>query len=129
MNKTRAIAILASAISMTGLIIGLLAILNIVPIKYVWGGKLTSRNELLAMEAVTFGVNLLIIWTVGMRAGYFPQLIKMKFLRIIMAILAITMIANTLGNIVAATIIEKFLAIPTFVGALCFIYLFRIDRK
>jgi hypothetical protein len=129
MNKARAVAFLASVISLTGLIIGMLALINVVPITYVWGGRLTDRNELIIMEMLTFGVNLFIIWTVGMRVGYFRQVITTKMLRIIMAFLTATMLANTIGNLVAATTIEKFLAIPTFVGALCFLYLFRINPQ
>jgi hypothetical protein len=125
MKSKTYVAILGSLLSTIGFVIGILSLLSVVPLNYVWGGRLTTKSQLIPMEAITLLVNAFIIWAIGMRAGYFSAKLKQSTLRIVMLLLGFVMTLNTLGNLVAKTNTEKFLAIPTLIGAVCFFYLFR----
>jgi len=108
-----------------GLILGLLAIFDIVSSKYVWGGRATDHNQLIILETVTFIVNGLILWLIAMRVNFAKQKISTKTLNILFIILSIMMALNTIGNIFAKTSAEKFMAIPTLIGAIGFYVLAR----
>jgi hypothetical protein len=129
MNRLKIVAYLVSILSISGFVIGILALLDIVPLKYVWGGRLTDKSQLIPMEVITLVVNAFIIWVVGMRAGYFQPKFTQSVLRIVMLVLAVIMALNTLGNLVAKTNTEKYFAILTFISTLCFIYLYRVKPQ
>ena len=127
MNK-HTIAIVAyvvSAMSMIGLVVGALALAEIIPMRYVWGGRIESRSQLITMETVTLLVNAVIVWLVGMQAGYIRPRLSGKILRAVMLVLSIMMSLNTFGNIAAKTNAEKLFALPTLVGAVGFWVLYK----
>lgn len=126
-HKLRGIGYIVSAMSMVGLVVGALAITETIPMRYVWGGRLESRSQLILMEAVTLLVNATIVWFVGMRAGYMRQKISQHKLKIAMLLLSVMMLLNTIGNIAAKTNTEKLFAIPTLLSAIGFWLLYRND--
>ena len=125
MLSDKAVGISLSIISCTGLAMGLLAVLSVIPSKYVWGGRVTDYGQLIALELVTLIINCIIIWVIGMRTGLFRSRVSTHVLRVVLTVLMVIMLLNTLGNLAAKTVVEKTMAIPTFVSALGFMLLLR----
>jgi len=121
----KALGVILMIFSSFGLILGLLAIFDIVSSKYVWGGRATDHSQLIVLETVTFIVNGLILWLIAMRVNFAKQIIKTKTLIVLLILLSIMMTLNTVGNIFAKTTVEKFMAIPTLIGAIGFYVLAR----
>lgn len=125
----KAVGMGLSVISCTGLAMGLLAVLSIIPSKYVWGGRVTDHGQLIALELVTLVTNCLIIWVIGMRTGLFRSRVSVRVLRAVLTVLTVIMLLNTFGNLAAKTVVEKIMAIPTLVSALGFMLLLRRGRR
>ena len=60
-----------------------------------------------------------------MKEKLFDQKISPKLLSRILWIIAILMFLNTIGNIAAKTIFEKFMAIPTLLTAISIVYIIK----
>jgi archaellum biogenesis protein FlaJ (TadC family) len=91
---------------------------NYVPIDYLWGGRMQTKEELLIFEIISMSVMGLCVWVVLVHAGK----VKMPRLRglatVILWILVVLFLLNTIGNIVAKTTFEKFFTIVTAILAL-----------
>ena len=86
-----------------------------VPLAYLWGGKLTTEQELLNFEVVSLFTALLCVVVVVFRAQYvvMPKLIG--FSRVACAVLSVLFFLNTLGNILANSVFEKWMGVLTFI--------------
>lgn len=90
----------------------LLVIVGVVPGGIVWGGRITERGHLMKMEAVsivvlgvTAGIVLLHLYT---GRGATPSLVT----TIGMWILTVLFLLNTVGNVFAKTVFERFAFTP-----------------
>ena len=116
----KTIGVILAIFSSFGLVFGFLAVVGVVSSKYVWGGRVTDRNQLVMFELATLVVNCLILWVIAMRVGFLKARLSAKFIRYILIFLMLVMILNTLGNIAAQTTVEKLFAIPTLISAIGF---------
>lgn len=114
-----------AAFSSVGMMLGLGAILGIVPVKYVWGGRVTEHGQMIRYELVTLVANLFIIWIIAVRVRWLQQRVSARVMRSMLGSVAAVMLLNTLGNLLAHTTFEKTLAIPTGISALGFWTLYR----
>lgn len=93
-------------------------IAKIVPYDITWGGRLTNDNEMYVFEAISILINVFLSWLLLMKAN----LVKFKFsnqvVNIILWIFFAIFILNTIGNIFAKTVFEKFFAILTGLSAI-----------
>lgn len=90
----------------------LFVVAGVVPQNIVWGGRTSTRAELLQMEAVSItilAVSSLAIWGYARlrRAGR-----RALFLRGVMWLLAILFTLNTVGNLMAKTAFERLAFTP-----------------
>ena len=94
------------------IIIGIL-FFDFAPVDYLWGGRMETATELLAFEIISLAVMSICLLVVLIRA----EIIKISFLmglsRIILWFLTFMFLLNTVGNLLAETNFEKFLAIIT----------------
>lgn len=96
----------------------LLILVKIIPYDITWGGRLTNDSEMFVFETISILINVFLCWVLSMKGN----LVRFKFSNRIMNstlwIFFAIFILNTIGNIFAKTILEKFLAILTGLFAL-----------
>ena len=88
------------------------------PVEFLWGGQMETRDELLQFEWVSLGVILICLNTVLIRYGWVQLPGMLKTTRVVLWVLMVLFSLNTLGNILAETVFEKFFAPVTLVIAL-----------
>jgi hypothetical protein len=94
------------------LVFHLCVLAGLVPQQYVWGGRITSREDLIQKEAVSLLLNaamLLLCFRQRMllRAGRSSIL-----LRIVFGLMAVLFAINTLGNLMAEQSLETIIFTP-----------------
>ncbi len=85
---------------------------GIIPYSIVWGGRLTSTAEMLQFEAVSIGINLLVIALFAAEAGYLRKRLPHTIKNIVLWGLFGLFIANTVANVFAVSWIEKIIFTP-----------------
>lgn len=93
-------------------------IFKIIPYDIAWGGRLQSDSEMYVFETISIFVNLFLALVVLMKGGYVKTVINMKIIDIILWAFVVIFILNTIGNILAKTIIEKSFAALTLGSAI-----------
>lgn len=93
-------------------IVGIL-VFDFVPIDFLWGGRMQTKDQLLVFEMVSSFITGLSIFIVSIKAGILeiPKLITPATIG--MWVLFLMFVLNTLGNLFAETIFEKSLSIAT----------------
>ena len=101
------------------LIFHFIVIAGFVPMNIVWGGRITSREELIRMETVSIFINLVIISIVAVRTGILKFMINPKILQVAFWLMFVLFTLNTVGNLFAKNDFEKFAFTPiTFLLAI-----------
>lgn len=99
-----------------GVIIGILAF-DFAPVDFLWGGQMSTKEELLSFEIVSLVVMVVCILVVLIRS----QRIKLSALiglsRVILWILFVLFLLNTVGNALAKTNFERSFTVVTLLLA------------
>jgi len=90
----------------------ILIITSVIPFDAVWGGKLTSIEEMYQFESVSIGITLLMILTVLMKAKILPFSLPAKLVSFLLWLWTVLFALNTLGNLFAETLFEKLVFTP-----------------
>lgn len=90
----------------------LAVVLGIIPFGIVWGGRLTSRAEMLRFEAISLSVNMVLIALVAVKGGLLRVAINPMVLKIAFWLMAGIFLLNTLGNLLSTSMLEKVLFTP-----------------
>ena len=85
---------------------------GVVPYENVWGGRLTSHEQMLRFEAVSVALNLGMVWIVGMVGGLWKRVLRPRVLTMICYVFAGLFALNTLGNLAATTTFETVVFTP-----------------
>ncbi|CAJ1457282.1 unnamed protein product [Effrenium voratum] len=126
MSFTTAYRVLLGLLSLVS-VFHVLILCSVIPYKYVWGGRLESREEMLRMESVSLSLNLAMLCLILVRAGVWVAPCPELLLRICCCLCSLLFAVNTVGNFLAKTWLEKVLAAPlTFVASVAF---FRLSRS
>ncbi len=88
-------------------------LLKIVPYDIAWGGRLKNDTEMYVFEFISIGIILLLCLTLLIRGKYIKQFVSDKTTSIVLWIFMVLFALNTVGNIFAITLFEKFFAILT----------------
>ncbi|MBM9591182.1 hypothetical protein JWG41_12035 [Leptospira sp. 201903075] len=122
-KKTRTIAsrILTVLFSLT-MIFHVVALFQLIPYQYLWGGRLSSVEEMYLMETVSLVVTGFFLWSSIQYLRYINQGLVPIWIRLLFGFIGIIFLLNTLGNLVAITNLETLLATPVtaFLSAICF---------
>ena len=114
-------AVVVIALSASALIFQLFILAGIIPYDVIWGGRLESEAQMVQFVSVSIAINLFTIFIVAMRGGFIPRYLPGRLITIIIWLLVLIFTANTLGNLLAETILEKVIFTPlTLVAALMF---------
>ncbi|MBX2894118.1 MAG: hypothetical protein KF763_01655 [Cyclobacteriaceae bacterium] len=89
----------------------ILVLAGVVPMEIVWGGRITTRTELVQFEVVSIMINLIMIFVVSHPAG-FIQVLKPVVVRWLLAVMAILFALNTIGNVMAVDPLERWIFTP-----------------
>lgn len=100
---------IATAYSMLHLLI----ITQVIPFDIVWGGKITSVKTMYLMESIALLTMLFLGLVILMKNNIIKSVFTYKTSRKILLAFAGFFIINTLGNILATTLVERAQAIVT----------------
>ncbi|MCB0636571.1 MAG: hypothetical protein KDC54_08120 [Lewinella sp.] len=89
-----------------------LILIGVIPFDIVWGGRLTSREEMLRMESVSLLLNLLMLGIVARRAGWLKWGPGPRIIRILFWVMAGLFALNTLGNLASTSDLERAIFTP-----------------
>lgn len=124
MNKQSAIKIMLGVLS--GLLIFHFCILlKIIPYDITWGGRLTNDSEMYVFETFSILLNLVLYLALLIKGKFVKQLFSDKVINIILWVFIVFFGLNTIGNLVAETLFEKFFSIIT----LLFVFLLWVIVK
>ncbi|TGL24420.1 hypothetical protein EHQ46_04705 [Leptospira yanagawae] len=112
-NRIRTIAtkILLSIFTLTS-IFHILALLQIVPYKYLWGGRLQSLEEMYVMETISLLANIFFVYCSYLYLQYLNDSLVPLWIRMVFGFISAIFFLNTIGNLIAVTDLETLLATP-----------------
>ncbi|SIT12284.1 hypothetical protein SAMN05421766_11167 [Zobellia uliginosa] len=117
---------IALIIVITYCIFHVLVLFQIIPYDVVWGGKIKSVNEMYILEGVALTIMLFIGAILSMKSRLVKPFFAYKTIKRILLVFAIVFMLNTIGNLLAKTIIEKSQAIITLYLA---VVLYKSSKK
>jgi hypothetical protein len=97
-----------------------LVLFQIIPFNVVWGGNIKSISEMYILEGVALIIMLFIGAVLSMKSRLVKPIFTDKNINIILLVFAVFFMLNTIGNLLAETIIEKCQAIITLCLAVVF---------
>ena len=89
-----------------------LILVQVIPYKITWGGKLKTLEEMYQFESVSIFLNGMFICIVAMKADIFKALVSIRYLNYFLFAMAILFSINTVGNLFAEKSIETFVGTP-----------------
>jgi len=99
------------------IIIGIV-IFNFVPVDFLWGGKMETKEQLLGFEIISLLILALCFFIVLIKSEKVKLPGLMRVAVIALWILSILFFLNTIGNLFAKTNFERFFVIPTGILAI-----------
>lgn len=86
----------------------ILIFIKMIPYQIAWGGRLKNDREMYIFQTISIIVNLLFIWILMMKGGYFRNIISLQVVDMILWAFFGLFVLNTFGNIFAKTLFEKY---------------------
>ena len=125
----RVAAIAVIAILGCTIMFHLLVLTGVVPYTIVWGGRLTSTEEMVTCELFSLLINGIMMTVVLISAGYIRAKINASLLRFMLWAMATLFFLNTIGNIISTNRLEAIIFTPlTFLLAfLCMRLAIEVD--
>jgi hypothetical protein len=87
------------------------------PIKFLWGGKIKTADELLKFESISLIVSVFCTIVILIRSQSLNSIL-IDFSRVVVWLLFIFLMFNTIGNLIAESSFEKFFALITAILSL-----------
>ncbi len=88
-------------------------LLKMIPYKNAWGGRLSNDREMYTFESISIGLNVFLLWVICIKVKYTKQLLPGKFIQAVLWIFFALFLLNTVGNLLAKTMLEKLFALVT----------------
>lgn len=104
-------------ISLLAIVFHLLIVVKVIPYSITWGGRLQTDSEMYMFEAASIVINLFFVYLVSQRVGMAPAVFGIKVVAVLLRIFFGLFVLNTLGNIFAATTIERWFTLLTLANA------------
>lgn len=99
------------------LVFHVLVLVKVVPYSIVWGGKLQNDTAMYVMECCSIGINLLLVFLLLIKGAYLPAWLPPKVVNSLLWVFLILFVLNTVGNLLANTLLEKSFAVLTLASA------------
>ena len=100
------------AVFLSTTVFHVLVVVGVIPFAIVWGGRLRNHSQMLAFEAVSLTITLLMLAVVAVRAGYVKIKVPPRVMAIFFSLMFLVFLANTAGNMVSKNRLEKRLFTP-----------------
>ena len=100
------------AIFLATTVFHVLVVVGVVPYGMVWGGRLHNRSQMLAFEAVSLTITLLMLATVVVQAGYVKIGVPRWAMTVVFSLMFLLFLANTAGNLLSKNELEKLIFTP-----------------
>jgi hypothetical protein len=104
-------------ITLLVLLFHLLIVVKVIPYQITWGGKLKTDSEMYVFEAASILINLFFVYLILHRISYVPPRLGQRTVTIILWIFFGLFVLNTLGNLFAATHLERWFTLLTLANA------------
>lgn len=124
MNKQTAIKIMLGLLSAI-LLFHFCILLKIIPYDITWGGRLTNDSEMYVFETFSILLNLILYIALLIKGKFIKEIFTERIVNIVLWIFIIFFGLNTIGNLLAETLFEKFFSIIT----LLFVFLLWVIVK
>lgn len=124
MNKQTAIKIMLGLLSAI-LLFHFCILLKIIPYDITWGGRLTNDSEMYVFETFSILLNLILYIALLIKGKFIKEIFTVRIVNIVLWIFIIFFGLNTIGNLLAETLFEKFFSIIT----LLFVFLLWVIVK
>ncbi len=124
MNKQTAIKIMLGLLSAI-LLFHFCILLKIIPYDITWGGRLTNDSEMYVFETFSILLNLILYIGLLIKGKFIKEIFTGPIVNIVLWIFIIFFGLNTIGNLLAETLFEKFFSIIT----LLFVFLLWVIVK
>jgi len=92
-------------------------LVKIIPYKITWGGRLKNDSQMYAFEIISILINLFLSLVLLIKANMVRDIFSSKTVDIILWVFLILFILNTIGNIFAKTLLEKYFTFLTIIAA------------
>lgn len=94
-------------------------LMHYIPYTIVWAGKLKTVDEVLFFEITSIILNLFLLAILVLKGDYFKHKVSDKILNVILWLFVALFTINTIGNLLAQTMVEKIVFAPlTFILAI-----------
>lgn len=101
-------------------------ILNLIPYAFFWGGKINSLSQLYLFESLALVILIFIGVITTIRKQQLTNTIKATpFIKRMMLVFSIFFVLNSIGNLLAETMLEKCQTVITLYLAMAF---YRLSR-
>lgn len=113
------------------IIFHLLVIIQIIPFEIVWGGRLTSVQQMYVSESISVALNLLFLVIVLVKTKFLNWPIPPKVITVFLWLMFALFLLNTLGNLLSVSSLEKkiFTPITILLSIFCFILALPIKKE
>ena len=110
-SERLALTTIATVLSLIVLFHGLI-LTGAIPFDIVWGGRLTSREQMLRFELLSIALNLLMLAVVAVRAGIIGRNIPPRVITVALWMMAVLFGLNTMGNLLSQNSLERIIFTP-----------------
>jgi membrane protease YdiL (CAAX protease family) len=114
LNSQVAVKVMLGLLSMV-ILFHLLIIIEMVPYKIAWGGKLQTDGQMYVFEGFSILINLFLLFILLIKGKYIKPQLSERTIKIVLWIFLILFILNTIGNLFANTHLERIFALLTLI--------------
>ena len=114
LNSQVAVKVMLGLLSMV-ILFHLLIIIEMVPYKIAWGGKLQTDGQMYVFEGFSILINLFLLFILLIKGRYIKPQLSERTIKIVLWIFLILFILNTIGNLFANTHLERIFALLTLI--------------
>ena len=106
-----------------------LVLLEVIPYDMVWGGRLTSREEMVRFELSSLFINMFLAWIVASKAGYQKRILPDLLIHLFLWFFVVVFVLNTIGNLLAFNSLETYIFTPITLLLSVLLTRVAIERK
>lgn len=124
LNSQVAVKVMLGLLSIV-ILFHLLIIIEMVPYKMAWGGKLQTDGQMYVFEGFTILINLFLLFTLLIKGRYIKPRLSERTIKIVLWVYFLLFVLNTIGNLFAQSNLEKLFALLTSIFAALILLILR----
>lgn len=108
----RSAGILLTTLFSLTIVFHLIIVFGAIDFRFVWGGRLETKEQMWVFESVSIALNGFFLWTVIQRMNWVKVLFPQWLLKAVLVLMAVIFALNTVGNCMAKESLERLLFTP-----------------